>query len=67
MIDLFEKYSNIETKSKIFHLSDILSLINELNKQLQRKGSNMIKCSQDIKESMNKPIYWKQQLRRNNF
>ena len=56
---LFSALNNSNTKAKIFYLDDLFEHVNQLNKTLQGRNTNLVDCAEKVRSFLKKLILWK--------
>ena len=51
---LFSALNNSNTKARIFYLADLFEHVNQLNKTLQRRNTNLVDCAEKVRSFLNK-------------
>ena len=64
---LFSALNNSNIKAKIFYLADLFEHVNQLNKTLQVRKTNLVDCAEKVRSFLNKLSLWKMHLQKNKF
>ena len=64
---LFSALNNSNTKARIFYLADLFEHVNQLNKILQRRNTNLEDCAEKVRSFLKKLSLWKMHLQKNEF
>ena len=64
---LFSALNNSNTKARIFYLADLFEHVNQLNKTLQGRNTNLVDCAKKVRSFLNKFNLWKMHLQKNEF
>ena len=51
---LFSALNNSNTKARIFYLADLFEHVNQLNKALQGRNTNLVDCVEKVRSFLNK-------------
>ena len=64
---LFSTLNNSNIKARIFYLADLFEHVNQLNKTLQGRNTNLVDCAEKVCSFLNKLSLWKMHLQKNEF
>ena len=64
---LFSALNNSNTKARIFYLADLFEHVNQLNKTLQGRNTNLVDCVEKVRSFLNKLSLRKMHLQKNEF
>ena len=64
---LFSALNNSNIKARIFYLADLFEHVNQLNKTLQGRNTNLVDCAEKVRSFLNKLSLWKMHLQKNEF
>ena len=64
---LFSALNNRNTKARIFYLADLFEHVNQLNKTLQGRNTNLVNYAEKVRSFLNKLSLWKMHLQKNEF
>ena len=64
---LFSALNNSNTKARIFYLADLFEHVNQLNKTLQMRYTNLVDCAEKVRSFLNKLSLWKMHLEKIEF